>query len=288
MRPRGASANRMDDTNASNDPVTTGQLPPHGSVPTAPAVAVPVPVDDAMPAGTLSRQLVWASMAFCALPVVIVNFWIYRALAVYAANNPEIIARRSVTISRAITDPSIADTFAIWITISAVLLVPGVGLVARLYVRAAARTAAQASAVVRLAYAMVALQVASGIGMAMLSWFRFPDHDALHMAGSYLHFISQALVVLCFALASRILYQARDGLWPIQAPMARVRVWLGAWVMALAVGYLGLFILKDVPIGAWERVIYRIYTMTEPALISSFLLAFATHLIDLARLLRRA
>lgn len=236
-----------------------------------------------------SRAMLWSGIFLSLAPIVIVNFWIYRALVVYAANNPEIVAARPVTISRAITEPAVAGDFAAWVTLSAALLVPAVAIVAVIHLRFAASLGPQGWGIAAAGYALVVFQTVSGIGMITLSWFRFPDHDEVHMVGSYFFFVGQSLVIVS-AMVATVLVGRRAGAstTPLHPWAGRVRVWLGYVVVALALAYLVFFVVKDMALGAASGVIYRLYTLAEPTLISCYLVFWATYLIDLARLIRRA
>lgn len=111
-----------------------------------------------------------------AAAIAIVNFWIYRALFVYGRNFPELVAERPVTISRAITDPEVSDLFSFWITVAAILLPFGVAVVAGIQARASVTGFGRA-----VAWSMVGFQLGSSVGMVLLSHYRFPDHDEVHM-----------------------------------------------------------------------------------------------------------
>ncbi len=241
------------------------------------------------PLAVIERLGPWPSMALILAPVVIINFWIYRALVVFGANNPEIVSVRPVTISRAITDPMVSADFAWWISLSALLLIPAMMIAAQLNLRLAAAHGPAGRRLVQCAYAMVGFQVLSGIGMVMLSHYRFPAHDELHMIGSYTFFVSQTLMMASGTVAAIIaLRLAGRDTAPIDPTASRLRIWMGCIVVVMAVSYLTLFVLKDHDFGEADWMVYRLYTLMEPMLISAYLIVFSTYLIDLSRLSRRA
>ncbi len=228
------------------------------------------------------RWVLGAAMAFNAAAIVIVNFWIYRALVVYGRNFPELIAQGPVTVSRAITDPEVSGPFAAWITFSAFLLPLGVAVVACLQARVSRTAYGRA-----IAWSMVVLQLGSSVGMILLSHYRFPDHDEVHMAGSFLFFISQTAMILACGLSARHVLRHGAAL-PGQIRRAnRLRVFGAICVACLAAVYLCLFLGKAYVSGDAYTLVYRLYTLAEPTLISSFLAVFAVYFLDLVYYFRR-
>lgn len=220
--------------------------------------------------------LLRGAIFFNAAAILIVNFWIYRALFVYGRNFPELVAQRPVTVSRAITDPEISDLFSFWITFAACLLPIGVAVVARLQARESMTAFGR-----RVAWSMVFFQLGSSVGMVLLSHYRFPDHDEWHMAGSYIFFVCQTLMMVSCGLSSH--HILRHGAY-LPAPLRRanrLRISGVIGIVCLALFYLGLFIVKEHVSGDLYAATYRVYTLTEPALISSFLAVFAIYFVDL-------
>ncbi len=239
--------------------------------------------DEQAVAGIMSgRCILVVAMFLNALAIAIVNFWIYRALVVYGRNFPELVAERPVTVSRAITDPEISEIFSSWITFAAVLLPFGVAIVARLQAQLS-----QTSFWRAMAWSMVVFQLGASIGMVLLSHYRFPDHDELHMTGSFLFFISQTvMMVSCGLSAGHIVRQGKS--IPQQLLLAnRLRVFGVIWVVCLAGLYLTLFLGKEHVTGDLYAVVYRLYTLAEPILISSFLMVFGVYFLDLVHHFRR-
>ncbi|SHJ50024.1 Frag1/DRAM/Sfk1 family protein [Shimia gijangensis] len=223
-----------------------------------------------------SAALMTLCLAFTGFVIVAVNILIYRARIVFGQNNPDYIAVEPPTISRAISDPIVGEPFAEWMAICAPVLFVGVAALAIVAWREL-RRGGQAiprrdyRIVTALCLIIVSLQGLASIGMVLLSHYRFPDFDEMHMAGSYLFFFSQAFVVVFGELLGRRL-AAQPRQWSlVTARMARFRR-LYVWVpIILGVAYLALFVLKGFDLGAINEGLYIAYTITEPLLISSFL-----------------
>jgi hypothetical protein len=236
----------------------------------------------------LPRPLLWAGIVLIIGASSIVNYWIYRALVVYGQTYPDLVAERPVTISRAITDASISGSFAAWISIAAILLPFGMCVVGWMHVLSAQMLGRPNDVLAWVGFLAPVAQLSSAIGMVFLSHFRFPDHDELHMFGSYLFFISQSLVALIhYVGARRFRSLAPLQRLPLSRLGVRIRLWGAPVAIGLAIAYLCLFVVKDWDLGAWYPSVYWVYTRTEPVLISTFLALYLTYLIDIAILLRR-
>jgi hypothetical protein len=231
-----------------------------------------------------------------ALAILTINFWIYYARVEFAALHPDYVAEQPPTISRGISDPSIGEPFAVWVSISSLFILLGVVQIATLYLRSAsvlpAASARTGRALRRLARAMVAAQCVATVGIVMLSVYRFPTHDLEHMVGSYIFFIAQAAAALLAGAACTLI--ARDAAaaevlaaHPYINP--RISRWRGPFALGsalMALAFLTFFILKDVDLGAWNGVVYQFYVLSEPALITYFLTVQALYLFEIARMAR--
>lgn len=230
-----------------------------------------------------------------------VMFWIYYSRATFIALHPEYVAVEPPTISRAISDPLIGVPFHFWVSLSGLLLVFGVYWNALFYWRLhkdIAQAGQKLERVVRIAApSIVAFQALSGVGMYLLSGYRFPDHHETHMVGSYTFFISQAIVVLIGTVVSTSMLSDKSALMRLHAAgflhpgMVRLRKWSGVVCLALTVCYIGLFQAKNMDFGVLNAAVYVAYTSVEPALITCFLLflgLFQTDLMALRRFQRRS
>jgi hypothetical protein len=245
---------------------------------------------------------IWAvvSGAFAAnvFGIVVVNYWIYYARAAFIATHPAYVAVQPPTISRAISDPVIGIPFAFWISVSAVTLVFGVACLALIHLHTA-RIAPFGSRRAHRIFlgAVVAApiaQIGSGIGMYILSNFRFPEANAMHMVGSYTFFVAQGLVILaaligCLAWrSSQVSLGRMADKGTMRSRMLRLRIWVGYASIGLTVGYILLFAMKNVDIGAFNAPLYTAYVLAEPVVISSFLLLLALFQTDFIGAIRRS
>jgi len=239
------------------------------------------------PSGT-QAALAALQIASISMVIVVVNILIYRARHLFIQWHPEFVAQELPTISRAISDPRIGEPFAVWMAVSAPLLVLGVAVILWFAWRDW-RLAGQRGGLLPLLLVLVLLcQIAAACGMVILSQFRFPDHRDAHMAGSYLFFIAQALTVVLGGFISRKMARLawRNGM--VFAPANHRLRWriMGIPVL-LVLAYLALFIIKDFDIAGWDWSIHQAYVWTEPATLSSFLIYVGLFHLDAAALLRR-
>jgi len=226
---------------------------------------------------------------------IVVNYWIYTARILFIAGHPKYVAKRPPTISRAISDNLIGDPFAFWIAVSAVFLMLAMIPIAALYYRASHSARAISNPVHRkigiLASLAISSQFFAAIGMYMLSNFRFPDNRDLHMTGSYLFFGFQALTVILSAMACWQIArnpEVRAHLkydWAVTPWMSALRWKIAIIAVLMAVGYIILFVAKDIDLPQAHKMIYASYVLLEPAVITAFLIYLLTFNIDMARLI---
>lgn len=225
-------------------------------------------------------------------PVVI--WQVHAARHQFIENNPEYMARNfPPTISGALADPTVGEPFHVWITICAILLPLAVVVIASLYYdtgRSIVDIAPRLSKVLRLGTPVTVLvQMVASFGMWMLSGFRFPDHNAEHMLGSYMFFSAQAVVVLiatilCFALARSRVISTRLENGPrglLRPALCRARALFGLFCVLMTLGYLVLFIAKDMALPVDIHMVYELYVRTELVVISGFVVFLALHLPEL-------
>lgn len=175
---------------------------------------------------------------------------------------------------------------------AAVLIVAAVPI-AWLYWRAAMALPPHLAGLKRLLLVCVAAALAAhfvgSTGMGILSAYRGPDFGDMHMVGSYLFFVSETLAML--VVAGLNWHLARD-------PQARAALEEGGWLspraawlrgrlaaasVVVACIFMGLFLWKDLDIAFLYDEIYLVYVLSEPAMISFFLVIFATYYPELIR-----
>jgi len=222
--------------------------------------------------------------------LIVVNYAIYWARATYIARYPEEVALKPPTISGAIADPSIGDPFSFWVTVAAVVLFVGVVALSALLLNALPPEARRLRGLV---WAIVVMQIATCTGMVMLSQYRFPDHNDMHMLGSYIAFLAEVVVVILqwilsvavlrHVAASRALTRASL----LHRGANRMRRVFAMLCVATAAVFGILFILKDYVDGVVKDIVFVVYVNSEPTFITLTLVVLATYNIDMAMSLRK-
>ncbi len=223
----------------------------------------------------------WLALGLNGFAIVTVTYWIYTARWEFIERNGETYTKPP-TISRAISDPVIGDPFSVWITISSVCLVIGVGILALRHIGLIRRYGDCGRYLTVAALvgwpAVIVLQAASALGITWLSNYRFPDFNDMHMLGSYLFFISQALVVVLVTIFNHALLRERSGLAllvsdaRVRHGWVRARYYAGLLSVTMSALYFGLFALKGIYEGALAPVLYTAYVSFELAALTSFML----------------
>ena len=239
---------------------------------------------------SLRRRIVATLIAAPAVLVpVIVMVAIYWARLSFYQQTPSTLAG-SQTMSRAISEPAIADIFAPAISIAAVLLATAVWQII-LLLRAAIEAAftpdsrTRRAAMVTLVLAGIA-QACGIVGMVALSWL---TERELHIGSSYLFFFGQASAILGIGVLSRMLLRtpakdgnigwAKCGLSP-RLTLLRSRAALA--IAAAALVFWILYLLRD-ELDRTPDWLERIFSGLEIALIASFLLYLASFSVELFR-----
>jgi len=228
------------------------------------------------------------SLALLSFVIVVVNYWIYSARATFIELHPAFSAEQPPTISKAITDPSIGEPFAFWVTLSAVALAVGVLPVCWMHYRTAralppGRTR---SWLIVLAWAACFSQLSSCVGMVGLANWRGPDHGDGHMIGSYIFFGFQTLTVLIVAVMSHLLGkqpQAPGEIAPamLSPRLSRFRSRFAVVSVVLALSFIGLFVTKGFDFEHGYALMYQVYVLSEPAAITCYLLVIVTYYPEL-------
>ncbi len=218
--------------------------------------------------------------------VCVINFLIYQARYLFIQGHPDYVAQQPPTISRAISDPAIGEPFANWMLICAPVLFVAVGAIILILYRDLRRNW-QDGVVSRhwangLFVFWALVQFGACVGMIILSQYRFPDYNDLHMGGSYLFFFAQGFSVLAAGTAAgylcRLPYQVPGITLPEMNKMRARLMWVP---VGMAIIYLGLFLLKDVGPLKGSYALLQLYVWTEIALISTFLVYLGLHVVDL-------
>lgn len=218
------------------------------------------------------------------VPAVLWARWTFLRL------HPDADPNTYLTISRAISDPSIGEPFAFWVGIAAVLLWVSTHWVLWTLIAQHPRRPAIGVGRDRVARAlwgvMSLAMTATCIGMVMLSRFRLGtggDGGRLHMVGSYLFFGAQAATIFFVAVYHSLIGPARraeaaDAFFP-----DRWRARAGYAVVAAAVVYGIVFRVKSMDLGPITRSIVSVYVEFETALIVVFLAYLAAFVVDTHR-----
>lgn len=243
--------------------------------------------------GRLRRLLAALAVILLVPPIVGINALIYHARWAYAHFHPEEVAAKPHTISRALADPRVGDFFGHCLSVLAPMLGVGVSLLVWLLLSdwwrsgtGRTRTVSGAAAV-GLGHLVILLQAIACVGIVMLSTHSLEQNRDLHMAGSYLFFVGQLLVIAvggfwCHRMQA---LQVDD---PVFRPSTlRRAAWLARFPVAVALVYIGLFYTKDwVPASLWMGVM-QAYTHTEPLTITGFLLYLGYFVYELGGFLAR-
>lgn len=131
------------------------------------------------------------------------------------------------------------------------------------------------------------LQLIAVAGIIVLSQYTFPDHNRMHMIGSYMLFIGHGagigiatgiLVATRSAGAPRVMNGVRSEAGAAFRPPGSdpVRIALGTGVVVLSLFYLAVFLTKDAITFIDIYAVRLIYTWLELAVIIAFLLFLAS------------
>jgi hypothetical protein len=219
--------------------------------------------------------------------VVIDMFWARHA---FYEGNAKAFATGSPTISRAISEPAIAQKFAVTISVAAVMLALVCWRIIVLYdstIAATFRHDLHRRVIARSLLVLVAIMEAcSIIGMVSLSWL---TERSLHIGSSYLFFFGQALAILCSGLICLMLRFARELDDANGSLENRLSPNLSKWrsraapaIAAAALVFWCLFLIRD----TYAQVPYwldRTFSSLELVLIVSFLFYLATFSPELYR-----
>lgn len=238
----------------------------------------------------LTRQRAAMALAFPALLVPVIEIplvlWARHAFLVH---NPDYLDQPP-TISRAISDPMIGDTFANVILVITALILVSLPIIVRAYVHAIAKLPVSAGKRL-LMWALLGFfcvaQLVASFGMVLTTQYTFANSDHLHMLGSYIFFPAQAFALLGAAILCRVLVsqQARFGIppdaWPFRAGMHHFRFRFALVVVFLAITFGVFFTIRDWPLPISTYTAYILYTQSEVLVIASYVVFFGSYAVDI-------
>lgn len=238
----------------------------------------------------LSRRWAAPLLAFPALLVPAIEIpMVLWARASFLARHPDEYDEPP-TISRAIADPLVGNTFAD-LSLLITMLVLGVMLVlVWAYAQAIWRLRlgrGERAVMFTLLALVFGFQVIALSGMVVLTQYTFATNDNLHMMGSYYFFIFQGLAVLMAATLCRSLLARKrtigisDAEWQFPPRMHRFRFAFGLLTAALAAGYGVVFAIKDLALPISDYAVHIIYTQGEILVVSCFVLFLGSYGVDI-------
>ncbi len=250
--------------------------------------------------GLSRRQSVWLALTGLltnSFAIVVVVYWIHRARSIFIERHPEYVSTEPPTISRAISDPVAGEPFAFWITITAIVLPFSVSIVALLYLQASrilARYDPKSARFVKILIPFLVLfQLSASVGMVLLSQYRFPDHNAIHMLGSYIFFISDCFWILTASLLCLSIsrtFSRRPEITTetlLLAKPSRFRAIFGLIIIFLSISYFAIFLTKDVMLPFGSQLILHSYVYLEATLITAFMLFYTLYLFEYVEIWRQ-
>jgi hypothetical protein len=220
------------------------------------------------------------------LPAILWARWAFARL------HPDADPAIYLTISRAISDPAIGEPFARWVTLAALILLPSTHFLLWMIIAEHPKRDLLGATRDRICRALFvaasASMIATCVGMIMLSHYRLGasgDYQ-MHMVGSYVFFIGQALTILLVAIYHALITPARrltgDGAFFPALWRARV----GFWVVGCAALYGVVFRIKSMDLGAAKLLVATIYVELDTILIGVFLAYLVLFVVDATRFAR--
>ena len=233
-----------------------------------------------------------------ALPVVIIPgsaiYMMVWARWAFYERHPDYILRSAPTVSRAITDPAIGDPFAAAILAVAIVIALAMVPLSFAFLGAISARAGHlprvATSLRRLLAVFLVMQALGTTGMVICTQVTFRhDHD-LHMLGSYLFFVFQALSILMSGILTTRLLRLPDTGRPtylrLGSRYTRLRRDLAFVTAGLAGFYVLLFLVKGMDLPIPEYDIYYAYTVQEIVTISAYIVHFMLYAPEIYRMAR--
>ncbi|MCC4246879.1 hypothetical protein [Stappia indica] len=232
------------------------------------------------------------------LPVVLIPgsaiYMMVWARWTFYERHPDYIQQSAPTVSRAITDPYIGDPFAAAIVAVAVVIALAAVPIAYAYYGAISARAGHmpkvAASLRRMMALFLVMQALGTTGMVICTQITFRhDHD-LHMLGSYLFFVFQALAILMSGIITTRLMRLPDTGRPsylrLGSRYTRFRRAASFFTAGLAGLYVALFLVKGMDLPVTEYTIYYIYTVQEIVTISAYITQVMLYAPEIYRIVR--
>ena len=247
-----------------------------------------------MPLLTRNRVALLIALPAFLVPVIEIPLVLWARLS-FLSLHPEYMDDPP-TISRAINDPALGVPFADLILVITSLIMMALPVMVLAYALAISQLTLgrgkRALLWVMLLLVFV-LQVTASTGMVLTTQYTFAiDHD-MHMLGSYIFFVFQAVTILVAATLCRILLNEQvkhaipDHAWQFRPGMHRFRFRFMLLVLGLAALFGVLFVIKDYPLPISEYIVQVIYTQSEVLVIACFVLFFGSYAVDIHDMVRR-
>lgn len=200
------------------------------------------------------------------------------------------------TISRSINDPAVGGPFANLILVITALILAITPVIVLAYITAISRLTLSRGRrlLMHVLLALVLLlQLVASAGMVLTTQFTFAIDRDLHMTGSYIFFVFQALSVVTAASLCRMLLhqQRRHGIadrdWQFRPAMHRFRFRFAMLIVALIVTYGILFVLKDHVSDDTLYVVQVAYTQCEVIVIGAYVIFLGSYAVDIHDMVRQ-
>ena len=200
------------------------------------------------------------------------------------------------TISRSINDPIVGARFAdLVLVITALILVilPVVTLAYGLAISQITLKSRQRIVMYVLLSTVLVLQLVASGGMVLTTQFTFAIDRDIHMLGSYIFFISQALAIITAATLCRILLSHKTELgiadhdWQFRPVMHRFRFRFAIFIVGLVILYGVLFVLKDHQLPISSYVVQIVYTQCEVIVIACYVLFLGSYAVDIHHMVQQ-
>ncbi|QGZ33589.1 hypothetical protein [Stappia indica] len=254
--------------------------------------------DGGTPASDRAPLLARLTGLAAGLPVVLVPasaiYMMVWARWTFYERHPDYVQQSAPTVSRAITDPYIGDPFAAAILGVAIVIALAILPISYAFYGAISARAGHmpkvAASLRRMMAVFLVMQVLGTSGMVICTQVTFRHNHDLHMLGSYLFFVFQALSILMSGIITTRLLRLPDTGRPsylcLGSRYTRLRRTLAFVTAGLAGLYVALFLVKGLDLPVTEYTIYYIYTVQEIVTISAYITQVMLYAPEIYRIAR--